>query len=143
MPCELGSANRDLIPQVLMGVMAGERRLVDRLSEASQFGDKCVLKGRLIFNQLADRNSGRSQLLLENAFPFFRFAYQQVKAVAEALHIENLLLRTSGVGKRPLGRGQIFSLQLQPFSAHAGSQLRWGPYLVKHTLMHERHAVTS
>jgi len=68
LPCEAGGADRDLTAQIPMRMTSWKRRLIDRLSQAAEFGDKRILKSRLILLHLADHESRRFQLLFNNAF---------------------------------------------------------------------------
>jgi hypothetical protein len=55
---EVGCADRDLTAQILMRVMPGEGRFIDRLAQAAEFRYKHVLECRLILLEIANREPG-------------------------------------------------------------------------------------
>ncbi len=143
LPCDVGCADRDLTAQILMRMMPGKRRFVDRLPKAAEFGDEYVLKSRLLHLYFTDRKPGRFQLFFRDAFRRIRVMHQKVQPVAEALYVKDLIPRPDRPRKNPLGLRQICRAQFQPLRVQPCSQLRWGAHLLNHPLIHQGHPVAS
>ena len=138
---QAGRADGDVAAQAAVILGCGKLNRGRPFPQRPQLGDKDVLEGRAVNAHFVDVHSGGLQSLADCRFHLLGIVHQQVEAIAEPLHVQNVDVRCDQSGENGLCLRQVRCAQLEPLRTQLGAELAGRSNAKELALVHECDAM--